>query len=138
MATLSWHGGEYSQTPVKILISSQSLKMGRMLPFRLFRANIVGREQIGTTSDHPCEVCSAAALFWGAAVCRVGVFKALQICFSPSPRGGDHGIEAKLAGHDSTKRQLTFGCLAASKLGGYLSRRVKSVDGQDFGSAFFP
>lgn len=53
--------------------------MGRVLPFRLFRANIVGRDQVATTSNHPCEVCSAAALFWGAAVHSVGVFQALKI-----------------------------------------------------------
>lgn len=93
--------------------------MGPVLPFRLFRANIVGREQVATTSSHPCKLCSAAALFWGAAVHSVGVFPSdlmqiginPQICFSPSPRGGDHGIEAKVIGHDSTKRQLASGCL---------------------------
>lgn len=34
-----------------------------------------------------------------------------KICFSPSLRGGDHGIKAKLIGHDNTKGQLASGCL---------------------------
>lgn len=40
---------------------------------------------------------------------QIGIYP--KICFLPSPKGGDHGIEAKLIWHDNTKGQLGSGCL---------------------------
>lgn len=85
--------------------------MGRMLPFRLFRASIVGRERIAATSNRPGGVCSAAALFWGGCSTQCWGFPSPsnliqirinpQICFSPS-------LRSRYRSKVSTKERLAF------------------------------